>query len=365
MAWAAQLRYACLTRRPQINSRESPSQSLGKDVPKLMRIVSSSRSHLARRGLHRFATILLFAMLAISLPTTGDRAADQNNAAIPERLDVAGLQNVFRISDRLFSGGSPADKTSFNALRKLGIQTVLSVDGAKPDTELAHSFGLRYVHIPIGYNGISREQSLQIAKAMRDAPRPIYIHCHHGQHRGPAAAAIARLCADESCAVDDALAVMRIAGTDPKYSGLFQSVRNFRPQTAAELDALPVELPEVAAVADLTQAMVAIDRTFENLKAARGVQWRAPPDHPELEPAHEALQLVEHYQELLRLADAKTRSPEFQTLAKTGLAKAKELKQALHSLPGQSKLDEPPAEKLFQQSAAVCRQCHAKLRDAP
>ena len=50
---------------------------------------------------------------------------------------------------------------------------------------------------------------------------------------------LARLCVDERCGVADALAVLHSAGTDPRYQGLFQSVREFRRPTAQELAALP------------------------------------------------------------------------------------------------------------------------------
>ena len=45
------------------------------------------------------------------------------------------------------------------------MRTVISVDGARPDVVRAHSFGLRYVHLPIGYDGVPREQALRIARA--------------------------------------------------------------------------------------------------------------------------------------------------------------------------------------------------------
>ncbi len=42
------------------------------------------------------------------------------------------------------------------------------------------------------HGGISRDQSLTIARAVQDLPGPVFIHCHHGKHRGPTAAVMAR-----------------------------------------------------------------------------------------------------------------------------------------------------------------------------
>ena len=41
---------------------------------------------------------------------------------------------------------------------------------------------------PIGYDGVPREQALRMIKAVQVAKGPVYFHCHHGKHRGPAGA---------------------------------------------------------------------------------------------------------------------------------------------------------------------------------
>src|SRR5207237_1872933 len=128
--------------------------------------------------------------------------------------------------------------------------------GARPDVALARQYGLRYVHLPIGYDGVSPAQALRLAKAVYELPKPIYIHCHHGKHRGPAAAAIAHLCLDERCSVDTVLAEMRRAGTDPHYRGLYAAPTTFHRPTREELARVPTAFPEVARVAPLAELMV-------------------------------------------------------------------------------------------------------------
>src|SRR5262249_9425334 len=151
-------------------------------------------------------------------------------------LQLPGLHNVFQITEKLYSGSSPEGDEGFSSLQKLGVKTIISVDGAKPDTERAHKYELRYVHLPIGYDGVPREQALRIAKAVRDLPGPIYLHCHHGKHRGPAAAAVAHLCLDDKCPVEAALAVLKKAGTDPHYTGLYAAPVKLKRPSKEELD---------------------------------------------------------------------------------------------------------------------------------
>jgi hypothetical protein len=41
-------------------------------------------------------------------------------------------------------------------------QTIISVDGARPNVDAAKKEGLSYVHIPIGYNGVPRKRVLLV-----------------------------------------------------------------------------------------------------------------------------------------------------------------------------------------------------------
>ena len=76
-------------------------------------------------------------------------------------------------------------------LARLGVKTIVNVDGATPKLEMAQKYGLDYIHIPIGYDGITAEQSAAMVRVMREREGPFYFHCHHGKHRGPTAAAVA------------------------------------------------------------------------------------------------------------------------------------------------------------------------------
>src|SRR5262249_20923618 len=163
----------------------------------------------------------------------------------PKKVDADGLENVYRIAPGLYSGSGPEGDKAFTALQKLGIKTLISVDGARPDLEHAKKYGMAYVHVPVSYNGVPREKALQIAKAVREMPGPRYTHRPPGKHRGATGAGSAMLCADDKCRVADALAVLRIAGTDPRYAGLFKSVEDFKRPTVEELSRLPAKLPEV------------------------------------------------------------------------------------------------------------------------
>src|SRR5215475_14398645 len=73
-------------------------------------------------------------------------------------VEAPGLHNVYRLTEKLLSGSSPEGDEGFASLQRLGVKTIISVDGMRPDLERAHRFGMRYVHLPIGYDGVPKEQ---------------------------------------------------------------------------------------------------------------------------------------------------------------------------------------------------------------
>jgi protein tyrosine phosphatase (PTP) superfamily phosphohydrolase (DUF442 family) len=263
-------------------------------------------------------------------------------AFAPEPVEAAGLHNVFRLTPTLLSGSTPEGDAGFRSLVALGVRTVVTVDGAAPDVATAKRFGLRYVHLPVGYDGVPAERAAALAAAVRDLPGPVYVHCHHGKHRGPAAAVAAARCLDARCSAAAAVEFLTRAGTDPRYPGLYAAAE--RPPTAPAAG----ELPEVAAVPDLVRLMVDVDERWDRLKAAAAAGW---PDRPVA--AADAVVLGEHYREAARLAA--DRGDEFRTLLGRAEAAAGELEAAVRA--GR---DAGPAVRA---SAATCTACHAKFRD--
>lgn len=280
------------------------------------------------------------------------------------KVKADGLHNVFRISEKLLCGSSPDGAKGFASLQKLGVKTVITVDGARPDVETARNFGLRYVQLPIGYDGVPREQAMRIARAVRDLPGPIYLHCHHGKHRGPAAAAVASLFLDEHCTIASAVAQLKRAGTDPYYTGLYAAPTVLRRPSKPELDAIDDRFPEVAQVPALAKMMVQIDERWENVARVRKADWQPPADHPDIDGAHEVLMLREHYREVARLSESQRRGREFQEWLTAADQHAGELESLLRAVRS-AKLDRPAADQQFRLVAMDCTKCHAKYRDVP
>jgi protein tyrosine phosphatase (PTP) superfamily phosphohydrolase (DUF442 family) len=284
----------------------------------------------------------------------------------PERIENALLPNAYRVADKVISGGQPVGEAAFAALKQLGVKTIISVDGAKPDVDLATKFGLRYIHLPHGYDGVPDERAKELAKAVRDLPGPIYIHCHHGKHRSPAAAVVACV-AVGLLQPEAALMVLKTAGTSENYRGLYQSAQAARRIDDQVLNALNAEFPETARLPPIADAMVEIEHTHDHLKALSGSGWERVARQPDLDPAHEALLLKEHYHELMRTGEAQRQPAEFRQILQAAERDAESLETELRSWLKSGSSGSPPdsVARSFTAVSQSCTACHGKFRDVP
>jgi len=293
----------------------------------------------------------------------GTEAAGRHELGAPvDPLELEGIENAFRLGPKLYSGGQPDPEAGFRALAERGVTTVISVDGARPDLEHARRYGLQYVHVPIGYDGLSRQEAWAIAQAVRTSEGPVFIHCHHGKHRGPAAAALAARCA-QNWDVNQALDWLNKAGTSPDYKGLFETVERFEPPTADELDRADITLTERVKVPDFVEGMIQIDERWEHLKAIRDAGFRTPPDQPDLDPPHEALMFVEHYRELQRLDEARQRGPDFVEQLRSAETHARRLSRSLARAQDQPPPDPAELNAIFNMVGRDCTSCHKVYRN--
>jgi protein tyrosine phosphatase (PTP) superfamily phosphohydrolase (DUF442 family) len=168
----------------------------------------------------------------------------------------------------IWFGGSPETDAAMAELAASGVKTIVSVDGAPPLVELAKKHGLKYVHIPVKYSALSRDQIVSLAAVLQRTGEPVYVHCHHGKHRGPAALVAALKCTVTDLETDT---LLKTFGTDPKYRGLYEAARTAQPLQGHELVRVPEKLPE--AIQDLSPArlMSEIDCSFDQLLALRKV----------------------------------------------------------------------------------------------
>lgn len=275
-------------------------------------------------------------------------------AAAPQ--EGRALHNVHHIG-KLISGGVPEGEAAFDELKRMGVRTIISVDGATPDVNRAGARGMRYVHIPITYAEVPEKQRLEIARAIRDLPGPVYIHCHHGKHRSPAAAAAAAV-ALGMVTPQEGVAFMKTAGTAPNYVGLYQCVAEATVASAAAISGASDEFPAVQRPQGMVAAMVEVDVAYEHLGNIRAAGWNTPKDHPDLIPAAEAGRLADQLRFSSEDPRAKAKGGDYGARLTAAIAHAAALEEGLVGGEGAEQL-----EARWKLVAASCKECHAAYRD--
>lgn len=270
-------------------------------------------------------------------------------------------QNIAElVSNRLLTGPEP-DEQFWQKASELGIKTLISVDGISPQVQKAKQHGFSYIHLPISYDEIDSERTLQLASALKHAEAPIYLHCHHGKHRGPTAAVVAAL-ANNLISRPEGLAYLENQQTSKDYQGLWASARKTK-----ELTEIPyLELPSKMSVDDLTETMAQIDRVWKNVKLFRKNKWLVPKTHPDLVLKNELSLLYEFLFESERLqlleAHNSQEQEEIHQLYEDSLEVLENFKR-ISSETHPSKATQTSMESAFQKTKANCKSCHQQFRD--
>ncbi len=175
---------------------------------------------------HSCLAVCLFAALVAGCVTEEQKSTDDI-----EKLGIEGVRNVYRLSPRIITGGQPDTEAGFVELQKLGVKTIVSVTDAEPDEEAAGRHGMKYVHVPMNYEGVSPGQREKILSAAAEASGPVYIHCDSGRNRAATAAAIC-LIGIEGKSSEDAIRWMKMRGVDEDKNKLYEAVGDCKPEPA-------------------------------------------------------------------------------------------------------------------------------------
>lgn len=307
------------------------------------------------------------AAVRVAAPMQGITNAYEEAAkfALPEikAADYADLENVYRLSDRFISGGEPGGEEALARIASWGVKTILSVDGKAPDAATAAKYGMRYVHVPIQYSGLTEEEQLRIVKTFRELEGPFYVHCFHGEHRSAAAAALGRLALD-GISREQALAEMRQwAGTSPKYSGLFWDVATVEIPDEATTAKFAFDFPSTSPLDGVAGAMVQIARAFENTRDAIAVDYGVDPAHPDIEPLEEAKKLEQLFEASLRLEEVLAAPQDYRDWMQTSLADSKKLVAALRELRAGDTTAVDRVTAAVKAVNASCNACHTPYRN--
>lgn len=302
-----------------------------------------------------------FAMLCVVALALGLHASTATTLSLPQPPFARdGIRNVVSFHDDFYSGSAPAGDGGFDSLLALGIKSVLSVDGAIPDVQRIEARGMRSVHLPIGYGGFDDARKAELVRAVRDLPRPLYLHCHHGKHRSASAAATIAVSLGWLTSAE-AQSRMKLAGTAAQYKGLWECAARAVPMPSEAIDAARADFPRITNPATFVAAMVAIDESFDQLKLLEKSGWTALADHPDITPLSQAGQFADLFRVLADPPAIDTLDNAAVSQVRSWLAASAAQAASLESLINDR--DFAAASTLMTDIRTSCQVCHSKYRE--
>ncbi|MGV6815255.1 MAG: hypothetical protein ACWA5W_09655 [Phycisphaerales bacterium] len=295
--------------------------------------------------------ILIAAILALLLPACSSipRAPESHS----QHHTPTSLNNVFQLTDSLYSGAEPRDRSAYEDLQSMGIRTLISVDAIAPNASLAGEYNIRVIHLPIGYAGISKQRIKELAFAIQSSFKPIYVHCHQGKHRGPAALCAGAL-ALGMMTHEEANAFMTSAGTSPKYTELWSAVEQTEKLATVE----PMPLSDHAPTRSISKTMSKIGKQttiLSDIIYPKTNPIGGESTNPAQSPAVYAAQVHNLFRTLETNDEAKEYVPEFISDLQHAIQSAKALEKSLDMEDPIFAMD---ALDALQNS---CSRCHDKL----
>ncbi len=274
-----------------------------------------------------------------------------------------GMHNVFKLSDHIISGSEPEGELAFAHLAEMGVKTILSVDGKKPDAALAAKHGMRYVHQPIEYRGFTDDELLALAKTYRECEAPFYTHCFHGKHRGPAAAAIGRLVLD-GASREQAIAEMRQwCGTAQDYEGLYRDVAMKHMPDVEATHSYLFDFPAARSFGGFRESMIDVSRRHDALKLLAKHDFASDPAHPDVDALQAATQLADTFAVSAKHAEIFDRPADFHGWLAASIEQAAVLRDSLRELRAGSATALDASKKSFDALSKSCVDCHTAYRN--
>lgn len=89
--------------------------------------------------------------------------------------------NFHQVDSVFFRSGQPLGK-EYSAIKQRGICTIINLRKSKM-SQKSQQEGLNYIHIPLETDEVTAEDILSVLLSIRDAPKPILIHCRRGSDR--------------------------------------------------------------------------------------------------------------------------------------------------------------------------------------
>ncbi|MEL6811112.1 MAG: dual specificity protein phosphatase family protein [Bacteroidota bacterium] len=99
-----------------------------------------------------------------------------------KQVQLDGLKRMYQLNDSVFRSEQP-NKKEFIALESFGVKTVLNLRKLRDDKRKARDTGLTLEHLRLKSKKIDQEDIISALRIIKNASKPVLIHCWHGSDR--------------------------------------------------------------------------------------------------------------------------------------------------------------------------------------
>ena len=102
------------------------------------------------------------------------------------------VENFHKVSDELYRSAQP-EKNEWKALAAFGIKSVINLRYFGRNADKPGNTGIVVYSLPWRAESISEKDLIELLRLIKNAPKPVLIHCYHGSDRTGAAVAAYRV----------------------------------------------------------------------------------------------------------------------------------------------------------------------------
>lgn len=128
-----------------------------------------------------FLVVLLFLALPSAVIQAKEPVARDPDWATP--LQIQGAKNFFEILPGVLYRSEQPNAEAFRAYEAMGIRTVINLRSRDSDTRAAKDTRLLLRRVPINTWDIRQRDVVKALSLIREAEKPVLVHCYHGADR--------------------------------------------------------------------------------------------------------------------------------------------------------------------------------------
>lgn len=153
----------------------------------------------SHRGLPRSWMVIVSVCLIFAGPLPAEVPREKKEtAAVSLRkveadriLDVS-VRNLYRVAPGIYRSAQP-DREEFRLLSAAGLKSVLNLRAHHSDREKINALPVQLFELPMNAGSLTPRDLFMALVLLRDAPKPVLIHCWHGSDRTGAVVAAWRI----------------------------------------------------------------------------------------------------------------------------------------------------------------------------